>query len=121
MANSTKNVFLVPFLSLFLFLFPTCYFAQCRLKTRLIPAMRVSSLSEENASLLGEQEDTAQHRNYNTTTAKSDYNWNVEIDVKGQVNTGPEEENNKFSLSKLIKYTGPGNVYRMASHRFLIS
>jgi natural resistance-associated macrophage protein len=74
--------------------------------------MQVSRRSEENVSLLDEQEDTGQPRNYNaTTTNKSDYNWNVEIDVKGQVNTGPEEENNRFSLSKLIKYTGPGNVF----------
>ncbi|EIE81843.1 hypothetical protein RO3G_06548 [Rhizopus delemar RA 99-880] len=38
--------------------------------------------------------------------------WNVEIDVKGQVNTGPEEDNVSFSFSKLLQYTGPdpGNL-----------
>lgn len=80
--------------------------------------MRVLRNSEESASLLGEQEDSVQHRSYDTTVTKSDYDWNVEIDVKGQVNTGPEEENNKFSLNKLIKYTGPGNVYYCILKRF---
>lgn len=34
--------------------------------------------------------------------------WNVEIDVKGQIDTGPADENGKFSWTKLLHYTGPG-------------
>ncbi|KAI8989532.1 natural resistance-associated macrophage protein-domain-containing protein [Pilobolus umbonatus] len=51
--------------------------------------------------------------NRNYQSIPSDYNWNVEIDVKGQVNTGPEEdEHSKFSIKKLMQYTGPdpGNL-----------
>lgn len=40
--------------------------------------------------------------------SRDDYDWNVEIDVKGQVNTGPEEEFTGFSFKKLLQYTGPG-------------
>ncbi|RCH78116.1 hypothetical protein CU098_002917, partial [Rhizopus stolonifer] len=40
--------------------------------------------------------------------------WNVEIDVRGQVNTGPEEDNVSFSLNKLLHYTGPGWLMSIA-------
>ncbi|KAI9491689.1 NRAMP family, partial [Zychaea mexicana] len=39
-------------------------------------------------------------------------NWDVEIDVKGQIDTGPASDNGSFSWSKLLHYTGPdpGNL-----------
>lgn len=37
--------------------------------------------------------------------------WDVEIDVKGQVDTGSVQENGKFSISKLLQYTGPGTFF----------
>lgn len=36
--------------------------------------------------------------------------WRVEIDVKGQVDTGNEEEQG-FSWTKLMQYTGPGKLH----------
>ncbi|ORE05382.1 Nramp-domain-containing protein [Rhizopus microsporus var. microsporus] len=64
----------------------------------------------ENSSLI---QPSLESSSYNTLTDdRQGYNWNVEIDVKGQVNTGPEEERFTFSFQKLLKYTGPdpGNL-----------
>lgn len=61
--------------------------------------MTVQESNEQSSLLLDSRQD-----NYQST----EHEWNVEIDVKGQVNTGPEQENIVFSLRKLLKYTGPG-------------
>lgn len=37
--------------------------------------------------------------------------WDVEIDVKGQVDTGSVHENGGFSITKLLQYTGPGMLF----------
>ncbi|CEP18418.1 hypothetical protein [Parasitella parasitica] len=52
--------------------------------------------------------------NYQTASANNSYDWNVEIDVKGQVNTGPEQELSGFSFRKLLQYTGPGWLMAIA-------
>lgn len=67
--------------------------------------MVVSKLNERS-SLLLDQHQQESNGSYQSTVN----DWNVEIDVKGQVNTGPEQENITFSLKKLLKYTGPGKI-----------
>ncbi|GAN10342.1 ferrous ion membrane transporter DMT1 [Mucor ambiguus] len=62
--------------------------------------------SSEDARLLENVQSNYQSRD--------DYDWNVEIDVKGQVNTGPEEEFTGFSFKKLLQYTGPGWLMAIA-------
>lgn len=68
-------------------------------------------IATQNMQLNGENSSEAsrllenEHSNYQS---RDDYDWNVEIDVKGQVNTGPEEEFTGFSFKKLLQYTGPG-------------
>lgn len=56
--------------------------------------------SNERSNLISDRPE----ENYQST----EHEWNVEIDVKGQVNTGPEQESHSFSLKKLLQYTGPG-------------
>ncbi|RCH99041.1 hypothetical protein CU097_015177 [Rhizopus azygosporus] len=66
----------------------------------------------ENSSLI---QPSLESNSYNTLTDdRQGYNWNVEVDVKGQVNTGPEEESSTFSFQKLLKYTGPGWLMSIA-------
>lgn len=40
--------------------------------------------------------------------------WRVEIDVKGQIDTGNVDERG-FSWTKLMQYTGPGNCATISS------
>ncbi|KAI8877488.1 Nramp-domain-containing protein [Backusella circina FSU 941] len=67
---------------------------------------------EEGTSLLSNKSDTG----YHTLVDE----WNVEIDVKGQVKTGPEviddqdESESLFSFKKLLQYTGPGWLMSIA-------
>ncbi|KAF1799743.1 natural resistance-associated macrophage protein-domain-containing protein [Mucor lusitanicus] len=69
--------------------------------------MQLNGENSSEASRLLENE----HSNYQS---RDDYDWNVEIDVKGQVNTGPEEEFTGFSFKKLLQYTGPGWLMAIA-------
>jgi hypothetical protein len=66
----------------------------------------------ENTSLISHSSDNLinhrLHSNYQSVDS-STYEWNVEIDVKGQVNTGGSDTtNHRFSFNKLLQYTGPG-------------
>ena len=47
--------------------------------------------------------------NQNTPQDGNEEEWRVEIDVKGQIDTGNVDERG-FSWTKLMQYTGPGNV-----------
>ncbi|KAI8975590.1 natural resistance-associated macrophage protein-domain-containing protein [Mycotypha africana] len=69
--------------------------------------MRDSSTENEASGLLHSRHDSSRKSDYRSTLE-----WNVEIDVKGEVNTGHEEENGRFSFRKLMTYTGPdpGNL-----------
>ncbi|ORX62099.1 Nramp-domain-containing protein [Hesseltinella vesiculosa] len=40
--------------------------------------------------------------------------WDVEIDIKDQVDTGEVDSDNRFSWSKLLKYMGPGWLMAIA-------
>jgi natural resistance-associated macrophage protein len=64
-----------------------------------------NSEPQENSILTGQNYGSS---SYQTIQNGEGIDWNVEIDVKGQVNTGPEEDNVSFSFSKLLQYTGPG-------------
>jgi hypothetical protein len=69
-------------------------------------------IQDENTTLIPPSQSTSNitHRNRNDYQALQDsnsYEWNVEIDVKGLVNTGVEDAD-KFSFKKLLQYTGPG-------------
>jgi hypothetical protein len=63
---------------------------------------------DEGTSLLSNESSTG----YQTLVDE----WNVEIDVKGQVKTGSEiideeeESARTFSFKKLLQYTGPGKA-----------
>jgi hypothetical protein len=63
---------------------------------------------DEGTSLLSNESSTG----YQTLVDE----WNVEIDVKGQVKTGSEiideeeESSSVFSFKKLLQYTGPGKA-----------
>jgi natural resistance-associated macrophage protein len=65
---------------------------------------------EENTSLISSQALNRRHLNNYQTLPDPTYEWNVEIDVKGQVQTG-DTESDKFSFSKLMQYSGPGKFF----------
>lgn len=65
---------------------------------------RSQGQTEESESLIAPQTMS------NYQTVATDYEWNVEIDVKGQVHTG-ETYSDKFSFKKLMQYTGPGKSF----------
>lgn len=46
--------------------------------------------------------------------------WRVEIDVKGQIDTGNVDERG-FSWTKLMQYTGPGNCATSSSQMIMMS
>lgn len=71
---------------------------------------------EESQSLVAPQ----RLNNYQTVPDSS-YEWNVEIDVKGQVHTG-ETYSDKFCFKKLMQYSGPGKSlwYNILESVFLI-
>ncbi|KAI7857412.1 natural resistance-associated macrophage protein-domain-containing protein [Circinella umbellata] len=57
---------------------------------------------------------TSGYNSLSNDTNNENDKWNVEIDVKGQIDTGPTDENGKFSWSKLLHYTGPGWLMSIA-------
>ncbi|KAG1137370.1 hypothetical protein G6F37_011784 [Rhizopus arrhizus] len=70
-----------------------------------------NSEPQESSILTGQNYGSS---SYQTIQNGEGIDWNVEIDVKGQVNTGPEEDNVSFSFSKLLQYTGPGWLMSIA-------
>lgn len=73
-----------------------------------------SQEEEEGNSSLTSSQTLLSHRhnnpNYNTLDS---YEWNVDIDMKGQVDTG-DSTLEKFSFKKLMQYTGPGmNIIKL--------
>ena len=67
-------------------------------------------LEAEQSSEASRLLENIQNDYQSATNGDDSYDWNVEIDVKGQVNTGPEEEFTGFSFKKLLQYTGPGKL-----------
>lgn len=63
--------------------------------------------AEDEATVLSSSQTLLSHRHNGYQTLDPSYEWNVEIDVKGQVDTG-ESVDDKFSINKLMQYTGPG-------------
>lgn len=62
--------------------------------------------SEED-SATSSQTLLSHRNNSNYKSFDSTYEWNVEVDMKGQVDTG-DSTTEKFSFKKLMQYTGPG-------------
>lgn len=63
---------------------------------------------EEETNSLSSSQSLLSHRHHSSyQTLDPSYEWNVEIDVKGQVDTG-DTADDKFSFNKLLQYTGPG-------------
>lgn len=63
---------------------------------------------EDETASLSSSQSLLSHRHHNSyQTVDPSYEWNVEIDVKGQVDTG-DSVDDKFSFNKLMQYTGPG-------------
>lgn len=70
-------------------------------------------MKHRNQGQTGESESLIAPRtvnNYQTVATDPSYEWNVEIDVKGQVHTG-ETYSDKFSFKKLMQYSGPGKSF----------
>ncbi|KAI8088653.1 natural resistance-associated macrophage protein-domain-containing protein [Halteromyces radiatus] len=66
---------------------------------------------------LTQQSSRTSYQSFSSNTydrTGSSSSWDVEIDVKNQVNTGITDENEPFSWKKLLKYTGPGWLMAIA-------
>ncbi|KAI8088376.1 natural resistance-associated macrophage protein-domain-containing protein [Thamnidium elegans] len=68
---------------------------------------------EGNSSSTSSQTLLSHGQNANYKSLDSSYEWNVEVDMKGQVDTG-DSTADKFSFSKLMQYTGPGWLMAIA-------
>ncbi|KAG2199327.1 hypothetical protein INT47_012961 [Mucor saturninus] len=68
---------------------------------------------EDEATVLSSSQSLLSHRHKGYQTLDPSYEWNVEIDVKGQVDTG-DSVDDKFSIHKLMQYTGPGWLMAIA-------
>ncbi|KAI8146212.1 natural resistance-associated macrophage protein-domain-containing protein [Fennellomyces sp. T-0311] len=70
-----------------------------------------STSSSTSSTPLNDNSKPAYH---SISESNSKSKWDVEIDVKGQIDTGPPDENGAFSWSKLLHYTGPGWLMSIA-------
>ncbi|KAI9484243.1 MAG: natural resistance-associated macrophage protein-domain-containing protein [Benjaminiella poitrasii] len=69
---------------------------------------------EENARLLRQQKRSKINKNYHSTSTQHSWDIEAEMDIKNQINTGPDEGDLRFSFKKLLKYTGPGWLMAIA-------
>lgn len=70
---------------------------------------RSQTEGEESSNLIPSEALNHRHHNNYQTIVDPSYEWNVEIDVKGQVDTG-DTDSDKFSFNKLMQYSGPGMI-----------
>lgn len=70
---------------------------------------QIQEEEEGNSSSTSSQTLRSHGKNTNYKSFDSSYEWNVEVDMKGQVDTG-DCTTEKFSFNKLMQYTGPGMI-----------